>query len=52
MKEEKAAVVNANVVVDPEKGEFEGYEGATKIENNNLQEANYALGFLPTVTVK
>ena len=46
------AVVNANVVVDPEKGEFEGYDGATKLENNNLQEANYALGFLPTVTVK
>ena len=46
------AVVNANVVVDPEKGEFEGYDGATKLENNNLQEANYALGFLPTVTAK
>ena len=46
------AVVNANVVVEPEKGEFEGYDGATKLENNNLQEANYALGFLPTVTAK
>ena len=52
VKEEKAAVVNANVVVDPEKGEFEGYDGATKLENNNLQEANYALGFLPTVIAK
>ena len=52
IKEEKEAVVNANVVVDPEKGEFEGYDGATKLENNNLQEANYALGFLPTVTAK
>ena len=52
VKEEKAAVVNANVVVDSEKGEFEGYDGATKLENNNLQEANYALGFLPTVTAK
>ena len=52
VKEEKAAVVNANVVVDPEKGEFEGYDGATKLENNNLQEANYTLGFLPTVTAK
>ena len=52
VKEEKAAVVNANVVVDPEKGEFEGYDGATKLENNNLQEADYALGFLPTVTAK
>ena len=52
VKEEKAAVVNANVVVDHEKGEFEGYDGATKLENNNLQEANYALGFLPTVTAK
>ena len=52
VKEEKAAVVNANVVVDPKKGEFEGYDGATKLENNNLQEANYALGFLPTVTAK
>ena len=31
VKEEKAAVVNANVVVDPEKGEFEGYDGATKL---------------------
>ncbi|NSE48362.1 LPXTG cell wall anchor domain-containing protein, partial [Dorea formicigenerans] len=46
------AVVNANVVVDPEKGEFEGYDGATKLENNNLQEADYTLGFLPTVTAK
>ena len=52
VKEEKAAVVNANVVVDSEKGEFEGYDGATKLENNNLQEANYALGFLPTVIAK
>ena len=46
------AVVNANVVVDPEKGEFEGYDGATKLENNNLQEADDTLGFLPTVTAK
>ncbi|RGI86740.1 LPXTG cell wall anchor domain-containing protein [Dorea formicigenerans] len=52
VKEEKAAVVNANVVVNPEKGEFEGYDGATKLENNNLQEADYTLGFLPTVTAK
>ena len=52
VKEEKAAVVNANVVVDPEKGEFEGYDGATKLENNNLQEADYTLGFIPTVTAK
>ena len=52
VKEEKAAVVNANVVVDPEKGEFEGYDGATKLENNNLQEADDTLGFLPTVTAK
>ena len=52
VKEEKAAVVNANVVVDPEKGEFEGYDGATKLENNNLQEADYTLGFLPIVTAK
>ena len=52
VKEEKAAVVNANVVVDPEKGEFEGYDGATKLENNNLQEADDALGFLPTVIAK
>ena len=52
VKEEKAAVVNANVVVDLEKGEFEGYDGATKLENNNLQEADYTLGFLPTVTAK
>ena len=52
VKEEKAAVVNANVVVDHEKGEFEGYDGATKLENNNLQEADYTLGFLPTVTAK
>ena len=52
VKEEKAAVVNANVVVDSEKGEFEGYDGATKLENNNLQEADDALGFLPTVTAK
>ena len=52
VKEEKAAVVNANVVVDPEKGEFEGYDGATKLENNNLQETDDTLGFLPTVTAK
>ena len=52
VKEEKAAVVNANVVVDSEKGEFEGYDGATKLENNNLQEADDALGFLPTVIAK
>ena len=52
VKEEKTAVVNANVVVDPEKGEFEGYDGATKLENNNLQEADDTLGFLPTVTAK
>ena len=52
VKEEKAAVVNANVVVDSEKGEFEGYDGATKLENNNLQEADDTLGFLPTVTAK
>ena len=52
VKEEKAAVVNVNVVVDPEKGEFEGYDGATKLENNNLQEADDTLGFLPTVTAK
>ncbi|MCB8575687.1 LPXTG cell wall anchor domain-containing protein [Dorea formicigenerans] len=52
IKEEKVAVVNANVVVDPEKGEFEGYDGATKLENNNLQEADDTLGFLPTVTAK
>ena len=52
VKEKKAAVVNANVVVDPEKGEFEGYDGATKLENNNLQEADDTLGFLPTVTAK
>jgi len=52
VKEEKAAVVNANVVVEPEKGEFEGYDGATKLENNNLQEADDTLGFLPTVTAK
>ena len=35
-----------------EKGEFEGYDGATKLENNNLQEADDTLGFLPTVTAK
>ena len=48
----EVAVANANVVVDPEKGEFEGYDGATKLENNNLQEADYTLGFLPIVTAK
>ena len=50
VKEEKAAVVNANVVVDPEKGEFGGYDGATMLAINNLQEADYTLGFLPTVS--
>ena len=46
---EEVAVVNADVVINEEEGYFEGYEGATKLENKNLQEADYCLGFLPTV---
>ena len=51
-KEETKAVVNATVVVDPEKGTFDGYEGATQLDNQNLQESDYQLGFIPTVTAK
>ena len=36
-KKKKRPIVNANMIVDPKKGEFEGYDGATKLENNNLQ---------------
>ena len=43
------AVANATVVIDSNEGSFEGYEGATELHNENLQEAEYNLGFLPTV---
>jgi len=43
------AVANATVVIDSVAGSFEGYEGATELHNENLQEAEYNLGFLPTV---
>ena len=46
---EEVAVANANVVINPEEGYFEGYEGATTLYNNNLQDSEYNLGFLPTV---
>ena len=48
----EVAVANADVVVDLEKGSFDGYEGTAKLENKNLQEADYTLGYLPTVTAK
>ncbi|MGN9060334.1 MucBP domain-containing protein, partial [Mediterraneibacter faecis] len=35
----EVAVANADVVVDLEKGSFDGYEGTAKLENKNLQEA-------------
>ena len=47
--EEEVAVANATVVIDSVAGSFEGYEGATELHNENLQEAEYNLGFLPTV---
>ena len=40
------------VVIDSVAGSFEGYEGATELHNENLQEAEYNLGFLPTVVAK
>ena len=48
-KNEEEAVANATVVIDSVAGSFEGYEGATELHNENLQEAEYNLGFLPTV---
>ena len=42
-------VVNADIVINGDQGSFKGYEGATKLENKNLQESDYKLGFLPTV---
>ena len=48
-KNEEVAVANATVVIDSVAGSFEGYEGATELHNENLQEAEYNLGFLPTV---
>ena len=50
--EEEVAVANATVVIDSNEGSFEGYEGATELHNENLQEAEYNLGFLPTVVAK
>ena len=46
----EVAVANANVVVDPDKGSFDGYDGATTLNNEHLEEADYTLGYLPTVT--
>ena len=51
-KNEEVAVANATVVIDSNEGSFEGYEGATELHNENLQEAEYNLGFLPTVVAK
>ena len=48
----EVAVANANVVVDPDKGSFDGYDGATTLNNEHLEEADYTLGYLPTVTAK
>ena len=45
----KVAVVSATVTINPSEGYFEGYDGATELKNENLQEADYTLGFLPTV---
>ena len=39
----------ATVVIDPALGYFEGYDGATELSNENLQDTDYTLGFLPTV---
>ena len=46
------AVANATVVIDSNEGSFEGYGEATQLDNKNLQEAEYNLGFLPTVVAK
>ena len=43
------AVANAYVVIDSTEGSFEGYEGATQLDNENLQDSKYNLEFLPTV---
>ena len=32
------------------KGSFDGYDGATTLNNEHLEEADYTLGYLPTVT--
>ena len=50
--EEEVAVANATVVIDSNEGSFEGYGEATQLDNKNLQEAEYNLGFLPTVVAK
>lgn len=55
-KEKEAAVkvVNAKVTVAKEKGYFEEYgeDGTHETTNNNLQESNYTLGYLPKVVAK
>ena len=51
-KNEEVAVANATVVIDSNEGSFEGYGEATQLDNKNLQEAEYNLGFLPTVVAK
>ena len=40
---------SADIVIDLEKGYFEGWEGVDVLENENLQESDYTLGFLPVV---
>ena len=40
---------SADIVIDLEKGYFEGWEGVDVLENENLQESDYTLGFLPAV---
>ena len=36
-----AAPVSATVMIDPNEGYFEGYDGASTLSNENLQEADY-----------
>ncbi len=45
----KVAVVSATVTINPSEGYFEGYDGATNLENAGLQNTDYKLGFLPKV---
>ncbi len=46
---EPAEPMSATVVINPEMGSFEGFDGATELHNENLQDADYTLGFLPNV---
>ena len=40
----EVAVANVKVVVEPEKGSFDGYEGTTEVNTEHLEESDYTLG--------